>query len=214
VKILIASGATREPVDAVRFLSNTSTGRTGALLADFWAERRHTISFLSGEGGALPRQVTDVETFSSAEDLRARLERRLAPGGWDAVVMVAGVSDYRPESPPADKISSEAPALTLRLLRNPKIIPLLKSYSPRPVFVVGFKLTAGADQAARRAAVAAQFATGGVDLVVQNDVEEIAAATRHPFYLYTSAEKPVMHAEGAEELAEGLEALILAGINR
>jgi phosphopantothenoylcysteine decarboxylase/phosphopantothenate--cysteine ligase len=70
--------------------------------------------------------------------------------------------------------------------------------------VVGFKLTVGADAAARRAAVAAQFAAGGVDCVVQNDLREIRGATLHPFRVFTSAEGAPEKIAGAAALAARL----------
>lgn len=207
MNLIVTSGATREPMDAVRFLSNRSTGATGATLADTWAARGHSVALLSGEGAVAPRLVRETETFSSAEDLRARLERRLAGGRCDGVVMVAGVSDYRPAHPSDDKLSSEPESLTLKLARNPKIVPQLKSYSPRPLLVVGFKLTAHADQETRGRAVAAQFAAGGVDAVVHNDIEEIRRAPAHPFSIYRSPGTAPQRVEGAEALAIALEAL-------
>ena len=80
-------------------------------------------------------------------------------------------------------MSSDSEILSLRLVRNPKLLPALKSLSRRPLIVTGFKLTVGADAAARRAAVAAQFAAGGIDLVVHNDLEDIRRATAHPLDL-------------------------------
>ncbi len=207
MNILVTSGATREPVDAVRFLSNGSSGASGATLADAWAARGHAVVLLRGEGAAAPRLVRENEIFSTAEDLRTRLERRLACGRFDAVVMVAGVSDYRPQSPSLDKLSSEPASVTLRLVRNPKIVPVLKSYSPRPLVVVGFKLTVGAGPSERHAAVSAQFASGGVDAVVHNDLEEIRRSDVHPFHLYRSPEQAPRRIEGAAALALELESV-------
>lgn len=187
MKLLVTSGATREPIDEVRFLSNVSTGATGAALAEALAERGHAVTLLAGQSAVRPAEASiEVETFSSAQDLLARLTRRLGAGGIDAVLMAAAVSDYRPETNATGKISSELETLTVRFVRNPKLLPQLKSLSPRPLTVVGFKLTVGADADARRAAVAAQLAAGGVDAVVQNDLAEIQAAPReaHPFRFY------------------------------
>lgn len=187
MKLLVTSGATREPIDEVRFLSNVSTGATGAALAEAFAARGHAITLLAGQAAVRPAGAAiEVETFSSAQDLLARLTRRLGAGDVEAVLMAAAVSDYRPETNATGKISSELETLTVRFVRNPKLLLQLKSLSPRPLMVIGFKLTVGADATARRAAVAAQLASGGVDAVVQNDLAEIHAAPRdaHPFNFY------------------------------
>lgn len=204
---LVTAGATREPLDAVRFLSNVSTGSTGAALADALVVRGHTVTLLRGEGATQPHLVPEVDVFSSAADLDTLLRERLALGAIDAVVMTAAVSDYRPEQTRDDKITSDAESLTVRLVRNPKILPQLKSYAPRPLAVIGFKLTVGADHAARRAAVAAQLAGGTVDATVQNDLLEIRRAPQHPFWLYRSAEGLPESISGTVALAGALDAL-------
>jgi phosphopantothenoylcysteine decarboxylase/phosphopantothenate--cysteine ligase len=103
-------------------------------------------------------------------------------------------------------MASAGERLTLELVRNPKLLPQLKSYSSRPLLVAGFKLTVGADAASRRQAVAEQFAHGGIDLVVHNDLEDIRRAAAHPFWIHRAAEVPPILAEGPAALALALEA--------
>jgi len=208
MRILVTAGATREPLDEVRFLSNVSTGATGAALADALAARGHAVTLWRGEGAATPRTVTDVETFSSAADLLARLTRQLGAGAFDAVIMTAAVADYRPDKAQGGKISSDTDAIVVRLVRNPKLLPLLKSLSPRPLVVVGFKLTVGADAEARRAAVAQQWTAGGVDATVQNDLHEIRAAAVHPFHLWCDPTGEPERIDGVPALAETLDRLL------
>ena len=213
MNILVTAGATREPLDAVRFLSNMSTGSTGATLADALAAHDHRVTLLRGESAVAPRSACEVDVFTSNEDLRVRLQRRLEGGTFDAVIMCAAVADYRPDRTAAGKIASDASELMIRLVRNPKILPQLKSFSPRPLVVVGFKLTVGADAVAGRAAVAAQFATGTVDAVVHNDFEEIRASPIHPFWLYRSAAAAPEQINGAKTLAEVLDRLVAASVS-
>jgi phosphopantothenoylcysteine decarboxylase/phosphopantothenate--cysteine ligase len=205
MNLLVTAGATREPIDAVRFLTNVSSGATGAALADALEALGHSVTLLRGEGAAGPREVRDVETFFSAKDLIARLKRRLADGKFDGIVMAAAVADYRPDAAFAGKLASDEELVTVRLVRNEKVLPQLKSFAPRPLTVIGFKLTVGAAEAARRAAVAAQFDAGGVDAVVQNDLEEIRRETEHPFRLYPSADASPIESRGAVKLAASLE---------
>ena len=106
MKLLITSGATREPIDDVRFLSNLSTGKTGAALAGFFLEAGHAVSLLHGEGAVTPSSTKlHCEAFSSANDLRSRLQRHLNTGSYDAIIMTAAISDFRPAQPVAGKIS-------------------------------------------------------------------------------------------------------------
>jgi len=213
MNILVTAGATREPLDAVRFFSNVSTGSTGAALADALAAHNHRVTLLRGESAVAPRSACEVEVFTSTEDLWVRLQRRLEGGTFDALIMCAAVADYRPDRTAAGKIGSDAAELTIRFVRNPKILPQLKSFSPRPLVVVGFKLTVGADAAAGRAAVAAQFAAGTVDAVVHNDLEEIRASSAHPFWLYRSATAVPEQINGAQALAEVLDRLVATSVS-
>lgn len=174
MKVLLTAGATREPIDAVRFLSNVSTGATGAALADALASAGHDITYLHGEAAARPRGESVVcGSFTSTEHLGERLRAALAGGEFDVVIQAAAVADYRPDVSHAGKLSSYADEMTLRLVPTPKLLSQIKNWSPRPVRVLGFKLTHGADDAARAAAVGRLFASGGVDAVIHNDLEEM-----------------------------------------
>ena len=202
MNILITAGATREPIDAVRFLSNVSTGRTGALLADALAAHGHTVTLLHGEAAVRPSRVSDTETFSSTDSLQAALRRRLGTGTYDAVIHCAAVSDYRPDTTHEGKMSSYAAELTIRLVPTPKLLPELKSYAaPRPLKVIGFKLTAGADAPARAAAVAKLFAAGTVDAVIHNDLDDLATGDARPFQAWTAG-------QSTPETLGGIEGLI------
>jgi phosphopantothenoylcysteine decarboxylase/phosphopantothenate--cysteine ligase len=176
MKILLTSGATREPIDAVRFISNVSTGATGAALADALAEAGHEVTLLHGEGAVKPRSEGVVcGGFGSTENLGERMRAVLAGGAFDVVIQAAAVSDYRPESMHDGKLGSDAAELALRLVPTPKLLPLIKTWSSRPLRVMGFKLTHGADDAVRAAAVGKVFVAGGVDAVVHNDLQEMSA---------------------------------------
>ncbi len=200
--ILITSGATREPIDDVRFLSNVSTGSTGARIAEALASRGHAVTVLRGENAVMPRDVNEVLTFGSTADLETKLKAQLGTGRFDVVIQCAAVSDYRPDTVTDGKLSSYADELTIRLVPTPKLLPALKSHAPNALKVIGFKLTSGADADGRTAAVAKVFASGTVDVVIQNDLKEMAASgDDRPFRAYRAGQPE-------PELLAGLEALI------
>jgi len=191
MKVLITAGGTREPIDRVRAITNTSTGATGAALALALATLGHEIALFRSAHAVAPPPTLALasQTFTNTASLEAALRKRLAVGDIDTVLMAAAVADYRPAAPVLGKIDSEAKELTLRLVRVPKLLPQLRALSPRPLRVIGFKLTVGASDSERLAAVADQFKSGAVDAVVHNDLSEIETAqergTPHPFRLYT-----------------------------
>ena len=212
MRILVTSGATREPIDAVRFLSNVSTGRTGALLADAFAQHGDAVTLLHGEGAVRPASASAVatEAFSSTANLQAQLRRLLGTGGFDAVIHCAAVSDYRPAETHGGKLSSYAPELTLHLVPTPKLLPELKHYAPRPLKVIGFKLTSGADAKERGLAVAKLFAAGTVDAVIHNDMDDLATGDARPFAAWRAGSPTPEPLAGIEALTRWLHAFISA----
>jgi phosphopantothenoylcysteine decarboxylase/phosphopantothenate--cysteine ligase len=208
MKVLLTAGATREPIDAVRFLSNISTGATGTAIAEHLAAAGHEVTLLHGEGAfrCTAAGIT-CGAFGSTEQLGARLESALGQGTFDVVIHAAAVADYRPEATHPGKLSSHAAALTLRLVPTPKLLPRLKSWSPKPLRVLGFKLTAGADPSARAAAVGKLFAAGGVDAVVHNDMDELGSVgAGRTFRVYRSGDSAATaHALGVPALCAWIE---------
>ena len=210
MRILVTSGATREPIDAVRFLSNVSTGRTGALLADALAQHGHAVTLLHGEAAVHPTRVTDTEAFSSTANLQDQLRRLLGTGNYNAVIHCAAVSDYRPAETHDGKMSSYAPEITLRLVPTPKLLPGLKHTAPRPLKVIGFKLTAGADAGERALAVGKLFAAGTVDAVIHNDMDDLATGDSRPFAAWRAGVHTPEPLAGIDALAHWLHAFISA----
>jgi phosphopantothenoylcysteine decarboxylase/phosphopantothenate--cysteine ligase len=210
MKILITAGATREPVDDVRYLSNLSTGATGAALADALAAHGHEVTLLHGTGAAEPRRVRDLHVFSSANDLQARLKGLLFSGDYGAVIQCAAVADYTPARVPHGKISSQLKGLTLRLVPVPKILPQIKTFARggAPPLVVGFKLTAGAGRVAREAAVARLMAGGTVDAVVHNDLDDLSDNKTRPFRAYVKGRTRPQMLAGVGALAEWLDKMV------
>jgi len=193
MKLLITAGGTREPIDRVRAITNTSTGATGIALAGELTAIGHSVELLRSTNAIAPPPSLALpsQTFTTTASLEAALRERLARGDIDVVIMAAAVADYRPAEPVFSKIDSDAEELTLRLARVPKLLPQLRSMSPRPLRVIGFKLTVGASESERLDAVDAQFKSSTVDAVVHNDLSEIETAstrgTPHPFRFYTPA---------------------------
>lgn len=205
-RVLVTGGGTREPIDAVRFIGNRSTGRTAAALADALQARGFAVTWLGGAGAAKPRDAgvrqARYETF---DDLSRQLEHLLGEYRFDAVVHAAAVSDFSIDragalsGAEARKLGSES-AVNLALKPNPKLLRRLRGWSvDRDLCVVGFKLTVNADDAARDAAVGRLFEGGACDLVVHNDLADIDER-RHPFRV-VDASGAVTALEGADPLA-------------
>lgn len=183
-RVLITGGATREPIDGIRFLSNVSTGQTAATLASALGDLGWQVTYLHGAGAITPPRVACTQNFSSFQDLNEKLRAELAHHDYAGIIHCAAVSDYSVnDARPDVKLSSEQD-LHISLTRNFKILPRLKEYSRnKATTVVGFKLTLGEGEETMLAA--ARQALGlTVDAVVANDWQAVTAdRRRHPGFL-------------------------------
>jgi len=190
-RVLITAGGTREPIDAVRYIGNHSTGRTAAAIADALSARGHSVTFLAALNALRPGLPCQLESFSSYQDLATQLRRLLGEHHFDWVIHAAAVSDFSIErieqegnaSTVAGKLSSSG-KLSLHLQPNAKLLPQLRGWSVNAaVHVIGFKLTSTSDHALRAKAVKGLFETAGVDAVVHNDLNEIQPGS-HSYTLH------------------------------
>jgi phosphopantothenoylcysteine decarboxylase/phosphopantothenate--cysteine ligase len=164
-RVLITAGGTREPIDAVRYVGNRSSGRMGWALADAARARGATVTVLAANVD-LPRRP-DVEYVEapSAADLRAAALERFA--ACDLLLMAAAVADYRPTRERAGKLAKdEAEALDLRLERTEDVLSELAARREAQV-LVGFAAEHGPSGLDR---ARAKRLRKGLDLLVHNDV--------------------------------------------
>jgi len=217
-RVLVTSGGTAEPIDAVRVLTNTSTGRTGAALARHFARAGHEVVLLRARGAAAAEPPCREETFQSFADLDAALSRLLAEEDFDAVIHAAAVGDFsgaavevdgRAQPPTEGKLGS-AVAPVLRLRRNPKLVDAIRSRSRTPAMrLVAFKLTLGATEAVRRSAVADLFRQAGPDLVVHNDLAARDRTGAFPADIYRPDGSCAARCADRADLGPALERLLL-----
>jgi len=134
-KILITAGPTYEAIDAVRGITNRSSGKMGYAVAQAALELGAEVTLISGPTAlARPCGARVVDVTSAAEMFEA-VKMRVADA--DIFIGVAAVADYRAAQPSEQKIKKSADALTLELLPNPDILAYVASL-PRPPFCVGF----------------------------------------------------------------------------
>ena len=214
-RVLITSGGTQEPIDGIRSITNTSTGRTGAELATWFIENGDAVTLLHAANAVLPPASPNLRLipFTSFASLQTELKTELSTTAYDLVVHLAAVADYSLNEVETGGSIQKAPlkgkletgdSMTLRLNRNPKLIDTLKSNSKNSkVKVVAFKLTSTHDFAERSNAVAALASHAQADFIVHNDFSEISEGS-HPFSIYRPGDtsQPVDQVNGARALAE------------
>lgn len=186
-RILVTFGGTQEPIDQVRFLSNASTGATGAQIADTLTELGFDVTCLHAENALRPQLPCRMESFVSFVDFEKSLQNLLSSENYSAVVHAAALSDFSPEKVNPGKLSSDQD-LHLRLKKNPKLVNHLREMSGNQnLKVIAFKMTATDLQLERDYAVSKLFSNTKADLVVQNDVNEMDSQTgKHLFHVYDS----------------------------
>ncbi|MBN2658559.1 MAG: NAD-dependent epimerase/dehydratase family protein [Spirochaetales bacterium] len=216
MKVLITSGGTEEPIDGVRYITNFSTGKTGAAIADRLTELGAEVTLLHGKRAFLPENPLKKHSFTDFRSLDERLQALLSAEDFDAVIHLAAVSDFSVDFIETEegkrivpdargKISSDGKSLNLHLKRNYKILQKLKDYNgaKKDLLVVGFKLTDTDSVEEMESAVKKQLEEGHVDLVVHNNLRDITAA-KHPARIYVSNGSLLYRTETKEELAEKL----------
>lgn len=211
MRILITAGNTQVFIDKVRCISNVFTGRTGARLALHAHERGHAVALLTSHpeiatdphGASLPPSDRwSVLAYRTFDDLQERMATAIRPGGLDAIIHCAAVSDYlaagiyapapgtsfnpdtgRWESGgvpalsdrAAGKVKSDEPELWLRLTRAPKLIDRIRTDWGFQGTLVKFKLEVGLDDARLLEVAERSRRQSAAELMVANTLEGAAS---------------------------------------
>jgi phosphopantothenoylcysteine decarboxylase/phosphopantothenate--cysteine ligase len=179
-RVVITAGPTHEPIDDVRFLGNRSSGKMGFALAQAAAARGAEVILVAGPVALpTPSGVARRIDITTADQMRRALAD--VTGTADVVVMAAAVSDFRPATRVAGKLSRRdsseagtvpAPALFLSLAANPDLLAELGNArrGARPL-LVGFAAEVEAGDALETRA-RAKLIEKRCDVMVANDVSD------------------------------------------
>jgi phosphopantothenoylcysteine decarboxylase/phosphopantothenate--cysteine ligase len=167
-KILVTAGPTREAIDAVRFLSNPSSGKMGFAIAKAAVRRGADVVLVSGPTTIEDPEGVRVVRVTTASEMRDAVMAALPEA--TIVVKAAAVSDFAVAAPAATKVKKFEAARTIDFVPTPDI---LKEVSARKGsrLLVGFAAETGDVVGnARR-----KLIEKGLDLIVANDVSGGAA---------------------------------------
>jgi phosphopantothenoylcysteine decarboxylase/phosphopantothenate--cysteine ligase len=162
--VVVTAGGTREPIDAVRFLGNHSSGRMGAAVADEARRRGAEVTLIASHLSVDPPTGVEVVQAPTAADMA---RETLSRGDADVVVMAAAVADYRPADPETEKRSKDGEPWRLELEPTDDVLRTLGEQSANGRVLVGFAAETG-DGGLDRAR--AKRTGKNADLVVYNDV--------------------------------------------
>src|SRR5215211_4454639 len=134
-RVVVTAGPTEEPVDPVRVLTNTSSGKMGYAVARAAREAGAEVTLISGPVAlATPAGVARIDV-RTAEDMFEAVKK--AVKFCDVFVSVAAVADYRVKNPSTQKMKKGNGGVSLELEENPDILAWVAAL-PKPPFCVGF----------------------------------------------------------------------------
>jgi phosphopantothenoylcysteine decarboxylase/phosphopantothenate--cysteine ligase len=135
LNIVITAGATREPLDPVRYLTNRSSGKMGYALAVAAQKAGAEVTLISGVTQLLQPQNCHFVQIETAEQMHTAVFEKIE--NCDIFIGAAAVADYRPVVCGGEKIKKNAEQITLTLQKNPDILADVAA-SKNPPFTVGF----------------------------------------------------------------------------
>jgi phosphopantothenoylcysteine decarboxylase/phosphopantothenate--cysteine ligase len=177
-RVVVTAGPTEEPIDPVRVLTNSSSGKMGYAVARAAQEAGADVTLISGPVAlATPAGVARVDVRTADEMFAA--VKKVAPGS-DVFISVAAVADYKPKDTSPRKIKkANGRALTLELVENPDILAYVARLKDAP-YCVGF--AAESEDLARNAA--AKRAQKNVPLIAANLAQDALGGDDNAIKLY------------------------------
>ena len=175
-RVIVIGGAARESIDAVRSITNESTGRTALALANQAHYRGARVELWAGALAVTPPPWVEVHAWRSVADLIALAKARSAELAEAAAVLVpAALADYTLRPAPGKISSRDRPKLHLALDPAPRVLPLLRRIARPPCRLVAFKLLSGGDPRALEEEGRRLQRETNADWVVANDVAALGA---------------------------------------
>ncbi|MDP2761043.1 MAG: bifunctional phosphopantothenoylcysteine decarboxylase/phosphopantothenate--cysteine ligase CoaBC [Sideroxyarcus sp.] len=180
VKILITAGPTYEAIDAVRGITNRSSGKMGYAVAQAALEMGAAVTLISGPVGLAPPRGVRVANVVSAGEMFDAVKQHVAQA--DVFISVAAVADYRVAQTSTQKIKKGDAALTLQLVPNPDILAYVAAL-PQPPFCVGF----AAESEKLREHAAAKRRKKNIPLLAANLAQDAIGSDDNELLLFDAA---------------------------
>lgn len=162
-RTVVTAGPTFEPIDAVRFVGNRSSGKMGYLLAEEAARRGALVTLVTGPTHLTDPPGVEVVRVETAEEMRDAVVIRFERA--DAVIKAAAVADWRPKEAANEKLKKEAGPPDILLEPTPDILQELGEGKGQKVLVGFAAETDDLEEAGRR-----KLRAKNLDLIVVNEV--------------------------------------------
>ena len=163
-RVLVSAGGTREPLDAVRFLGNRSSGRMGVALAEEARLRGAEVTLVAANLSVPPPGKVELVQAPTAVELEREV---LARSDADVVLMAAAVADYRPAEQSSGKRPKNEQPWTMTLEPTGDVLAQLGARRRNGQVLIGFAADHGETGLAR---AREKLEAKRSDLIVFNDV--------------------------------------------
>lgn len=202
-KILVTAGPTRGRIDAVRYISNRSSGKLGIEIAKKAHRMGADVTLVFGPGTEMPPEYLRTIRVETVGEMREAALKEAA--GADAAILAAAVLDYAPKNPAEGKIKSGLGTLTIELEPTEKIVDSIREMHPH-LFIVGFKLEKSAGEEELKKSALNLLRRAKLNLVVANNLERIRGESHEALIL--TAEGGTTRTETKSGLAKELLELV------
>jgi phosphopantothenoylcysteine decarboxylase/phosphopantothenate--cysteine ligase len=166
-KVLVTAGSTVEHIDPIRVITNQSSGKMGAAIAEEAQRMGADVTLVYGYGTASPA-ASRIINVESSDEMHQAVAKELKDN-YDIVIMAAAVADFTPAAKSAKKIDTRSGATSLSLVPTRKIVDEVKRMD-KGAFLVAFKADYGVSDSALIDKAYGKLKECGADLVVANDV--------------------------------------------
>jgi phosphopantothenoylcysteine decarboxylase/phosphopantothenate--cysteine ligase len=164
-KILVTAGATMEPIDPVRYITNHSTGKMGYAIAKMAMLRGADVTLVSGETHLTPPQFVKVINIKTAKDMFDAVTS--ISDEQDIIIKAAAVADYRPSTVADEKIKKKDDDMSIALERTDDILKYLGEHKKPNQLLCGFAMeTSNLEENAR-----AKLTKKNLDLIAANNLK-------------------------------------------
>ena len=165
-KILISAGPTEEFIDDIRVVKNTSSGKTGILLAEELSRVGANVTLVYGPGEYdIPAGIC-VIPVKTAKQMNDTITSRVKKS--DIVIMAAAISDYTPRKI-SGKLNSEKSEISVKLVKTAKTIDKIKKLK-KSIFLVGFKAEIDVSVKKLQTSARNKLKQSSADLIIANDI--------------------------------------------
>jgi len=191
-KILVIGGATTEPIDDVRVISNKSSGKTAIELVKNSFFRAADVELWYGSGKEKPPKYIKTQNFESLDDLFKLLKSQKIKK-FDYIFLCAAISDYSPKKK-IGKIKSIEENLIINLKKTPKLVSYLRKYAKNSK-IIGFKLEEDSKKVKENSYKLLK--ENNLDFVIGNKLSAIGKDDNEIWI--TGSNKRVIHKSGKKE---------------